>query len=242
MVQKIINSDYIEVLASLPSRSVHLCLQDLPYGVTKNKWDKTPDLGVMWRQLLRVGVENAAYLFTAQQPFATDLIVSNRKMFKYDLVWCKGRSSGFLNAKLMPLRQHEMVLVFYQKPPTYNPQFTEGTKNHSKGRMLNHVNNNYGSYKMVENDLGTKKYPTSILTYDRPHPPIHSTQKPIGLFSNLIKTFSNEGDMVFDGFSGSGTTAVCCLKEGRNAICCEADEGIYLKSVNRYETERSLLS
>lgn len=235
------NCDCLELLKTLPNNSVDLFLQDLPYNVTENKWEYAVDLAAMWKEWLRVAKPNAAFLFTAQQPFTTDLICSNRKMFRYDLIWKKGdRGSGFLNANRMPLRNHEDILVFYTKLPTYNPQFVKGNKNHSRGHNpKNRINNNYGKYDLVEQSFTNEKHPLSIIEFTRPQPPIHPTQKPIKLFEYLIKTYSNEGDTVFDGYLGSGTTAFAAHNTNRNFIGSELDKTYFDSMQQRFNLHAS---
>lgn len=216
--------DCIEVLKSLPDRSIDLFVQDLPYGVTKNSWDKVPNLAEMWKEWLRVGKENAAFVFTAQMPFAVDLINSNRKMFRYDIIWHKvGKSTGYLNANRMPLRSHEYILVFYKRLPTYNPQKVKGGKNHSRGYgKKEKVNNNYGKHNsLYESELTELKHPTSVLAIPSDHPPVHPTEKPVDLMRWIVTTYSNEGDTVFDGYSGRGTVAKASQIEKRKFIACE---------------------
>ena len=144
------NQDCYETLCNLQDGSVDFLLQDPPYGVTQNEWDKIPDLAKMWEQWLRVVKPNGAIVFTAQQPFVSDLIESQRRLFGYDLIWYKqGKATGFLNANRMPLRIHEHILVFYKELPTYNPQKLKGKPNHSKGshsRGKKQTNNNYGKF------------------------------------------------------------------------------------------------
>ena len=215
--------------------SVDLFLQDTPFGVTQNEWDVAPDLEKMWPEWLRVGKENCAYLFFATQPFASELILSNKKNFKYDLVWYKALGSGFLNANKMPMRNHESILVFYRKLPTYNPQKYIG-KMRGKGRKNNTTSDNYGDYK-PHTSFNNEYHPQSVLDFtngDRTKESDHPTQKPIDLFRYLIKTYSNPNELVFDGYAGSGTTAFAAHEEGRNAIVCELDADYHRDSVKRF--------
>jgi site-specific DNA-methyltransferase (adenine-specific) len=153
--------------------------------------------------------------------------MSNVKMFKYDLTWDKQLTSGFLNAKRMPLRSHEDILVFYNKQPTYNPQKVKGNKSHSKGKMISNSSNVYGKYGKVDTTelLGNMKYPKSIILFEKTHPSktIHPTQKPVALFEYLIKTYTNEGDLVLDNCAGSFTTAIASENLKRNWICIEKE-------------------
>jgi len=217
---KIYNMEAIEFMKEIDSSVVDLVLCDLPYEVTQNDWDKKLNLRSFFQESWRVLKENGIIVLTSQQPFTTALINAEPKYFKYELIWDKIRTSGFLNANRMPLRSHENILVFYKKLGTYNPQFTQGEKSHSKGKMTTDVNNNYGEYGKIDNTEvhGNKKFPKSIQTFIKPHPSIHPTQKPIDLFGWLVKTYSNEGDLVLDCTIGVGTTAIACKNTNRNFI------------------------
>lgn len=226
-VNKIIQGDCLKVMREMEDKSIDMILCDLPYGTTQNKWDSTIDLGLLWRQYERVTKDNGVIVLTAQDKFTAKLMLSNEKIHKYNLVWDKILTSGFLNANHMPLRVHEDVCVFYKKPPTYNPQKTRGKKNHPKGNMKSDKNNNYGEYEKVDNtdELGDMKHPKSIITFQKPHPSksVHPTQKPVALFEYLIKTYTNKGDLVLDNCAGSGTTGVACQNTGRDYILIEKE-------------------
>jgi site-specific DNA-methyltransferase (adenine-specific) len=224
---QIYNENCLSTLSRIEDNSINLFLQDTPFGVTQNDWDIVPYLVALWPEWIRTAKENAAFIFFATQPFASDLINSNRKMFKYDLIWYKALGTGFLNAKKMPLRNHEHLLVFYKKLPTYNPQKGVGVR--KKGRATNkRTNTNYGEFGTDKewhyfDDKGTR-YPQSVLDFtngDRTTEQDHPTQKPIDLIRHLIKMYSNENDLVFDGYLGSGTTAAACLVENRRFIGSE---------------------
>lgn len=173
--------------------------------------------------------------------------MSNEKMYRYTLIWEKDRPSGFLNAGRMPLKSHEDILVFYKKLPTYNPQFWEGEPLHgmdTKFKKEGHLgNNNYGKFDSHTNPSAerkgdTKKYPRSVLKFSRPHPPIHPTQKPVELLEWLIKTYSNENEVVLDNCIGSGSTAIACLNTNRNYIGFELDKTYYDNAVDRIKVHR----
>ena len=160
--------------------------------------------------------------------------MSNKKMHRYNLIWDKVLPSGFLNANRMPLRDHEDIMVFYKKLPTYNPQKVKGTPCHKKGKSVGKMNdsmlqnNNYGNFKCVESN-GDMKFPTSILKFQKPHPSksVHPTQKPTELLEYLIKTYTNEGDTVLDNCMGSGSTGVACVNTNRNFIGIELDNAYF---------------
>ena len=222
--------DCLEILSELEQIDMVLC--DLPYGKTQNKWDIIIPFEKMWDSLDSIVKENGAIIFTATNPFAAELICSNRKMFRYDLVWRKiGKATGFLNANRMPLRNHELVLIFYKKLPTYNPQKTKGTPSHSKfcggshSRGRKQTNNNYGKFDQSHQSAPTTdKFPLSILSFSSVHPPIHPTQKPVTLMEYLIKTYTNENEIVLDFACGSGTTGVACERLNRKYILIEKEE------------------
>ena len=166
-----------------------------------------------------------------QGTFFVDLVNSNRKWFRYELVWDKVLTSGFLNAKRMPLRQHEQIAIFYRNLPTYNPQFTTGKPLHSKGinyKNKEPKNQNYGKFNAVEDNRAgsVEKYPTSILKFSKPHPSVamHRTEKPVELLEYLIKTYTKEGELVLDNCAGSMSTAIACINTKRRYLMIEKDE------------------
>lgn len=226
--------DCLVLMDELPNQSIDMILCDLPYGVTNNKRDIIIPFEPLWEQYERIIKDNGAIVLFGQGKFFIDLVNSNRKMFRYDLVWDKRLTTGFLNAKRMPLRRHEMIAVFYKKLPKYRPQFSEGNPLHSKGvNYINKelVNNNYGRFfnNSDERKGETQKYPTSILQFDKSHPASarHATEKPVKLLEYLIKTYTDEGDIIYDGCSGSGSTCIAAIRTGRKFIGHEKDRGIY---------------
>ncbi len=210
------NVDCTEGMKRFSDKHFELLLQDTPFGCTQNEWDVKPDLKLMWPEWERIAKDNAAMLFFATQPFASELILSNSKLFRYDLIWYKALGTGFLNANRMPMRNHEMILVFYKKLPTYNPQMKIGMMR-GKGRK-NGNSPNYGKYNPSESFNNTY-YPQSVLDFtngDKTTESDHPTQKPLDLIRYLIRTYSNAEDNVYDGYLGSGTTRVASYLEGRN--------------------------
>lgn len=241
------HGDCFDVLPSI--HDVDLVLVDLPYGATQNKQDRPLSMGDMWDSVHRVIKDTTPMLFFAQGLFYVDLVNSNRKEFRYDLVWDKVLTSGFLNANRMPLRRHEQIAVFYAKLGCYNPQFQEGKPLHGRGNSYmdkDAKNQNYGAFSHVSDTRkgSTSKYPTSILKFAKPHPSVsqHRTEKSIECLEYLIKTYSNEGDLVLDFTAGSMTTAIGCINTGRKCICIEKDEDIFNNGFERvkrhYETIR----
>ena len=231
---QLINGDCLEEMKNISDKSIDMILCDLPYGTTKNKWDCIIPFDKLWEQYNRVIKDNGAIVLFGNGIFTAELIISNKKMWRYNLVWDKVLPSGFLNAKKMPMRNHEDVCVFYKKLPTYNPQMWIGEECHSRGNVIGKSqkdfsrNTNYGDFNAVETE-GNLKYPKSILTFSKPHPSIsiHPTQKPVELLEWLIKTYTNEGETVLDNCMGSGSTGVACVNTNRKFIGIELDQEYY---------------
>ena len=223
-INQIITGDCIEEMSKLPDGCVDMILTDPPYGTTACKWDTIIPLEPMWEQLKRVIKPNGAIVMTASQPFTTTLIASNMKMFKYDLVWHKTHPKGHLNAKIMPMRGHEDIVVFGKGKTTYNPEMRKGkyrfkgNKGQKKGRCYGE-SKGYGTW----ND---EYYPTSIITVGNANQQnkLHPTQKPVALMEYLIKTYTNEGELVLDFTCGSGTTCVAARNTGRDWLGIELSE------------------
>lgn len=225
--------------------SIDMILCDLPYGVTRNKWDEVIPFDDLWKQYKRIIKPNGAILLFADGMFMARLMVSNPAMWRYNLVWKKGeRVSGFLNANKMPLRNHEEICVFYKALPTYNPQFTEGIPLHGKGNAYltkANTNNNYGSFQNLPDARKgtTQKYPKSVLDYDKPHPAIFPTQKPVELCKYLIRTYTNENEIVLDNCCGSGTTLLAARNTNRKYIGIELNDNNYHLTMSRlWQTAR----
>lgn len=223
--------DCLEKMQDIPDGSVDMVLCDLPYGVTQNKADKVIPFDPLWREYKRLIKENGCIALFAQGTFYVDLVASNRRMFRYDLVWDKVLLSGFLNAKRMPLRQHEQIAIFYKKLPVYNPIFSNGKPVHGMGTAYlqkDRKNSNYGEFQAVADVRkgSTKKYPTSILRFQKPHPSVslHRTEKPVSGLEYLIQTYTNPGETVLDNCMGSGSTGVACANTGRRFIGIEIEE------------------
>ena len=214
-INKIYKEDCLVGMQRIDDKSIDCIICDLPYGCTRNPYDVTIPFEPLWEQYKRIIKDNGAIILFAQGMFTAKLMLSNEKMWRYNLIWKKGdRTSGFLNAKRMPLRNHEDICVFYKKLPTYNPQFTQGQPLHSIGPGIHKItNNNYGNF----NEDNSRNF-------DRPHPPIHPTQKPVELVKWLVKTYTNEGELVLDNCIGSGTTAVACVETKRNFIGFETQQ------------------
>lgn len=226
--------DCLQLMREIPSHSVDLILADPPYGQLNKsnpdaKWDREVSLPSLWSQYKRIIKPNGVVLLFGQGVFAAKLIMSNQKWFKFDFVWNKVRKSNFLNCKKMPMRQHEQVLVFYDKPPTYNPQMVySGKPNHSRGKVEKEQSNGcYGRFGKTETVLSNYRYPGTIVEFPKEHNHeawLHSTAKPVGLLRWLIRTYSNEGDLVLDSFAGSGSTLLAAIEEKRDWIGIELSD------------------
>lgn len=233
----LIHGDCLEEMQKLPDNSVDLVVCDLPYetlnkGNKSSQWDKALPMDELWKQYKRIVKDNGAIILFAQGMFTARIMLSNETMWRYNLIWKKGnRSTGFLNAKKMPLRNHEDICVFYKKLPTYNPQFTKGEPIH--GRKTHHKdgdfkNRCYGTFNMTEPVITDDKYPVSVLDFPKEWKDwYHPTQKPVELLKWLIKTYSNEGETVLDNTAGSMSTGIAALETNRKCICIEKDDKFF---------------
>jgi site-specific DNA-methyltransferase (adenine-specific) len=225
------HADCFDVLPTIPSQSIHMILTDLPYQSTRNRWDRQIDLSALWREYKRIIKPNGAIALCAQTPFDKVLGCSNLDWLRYEWIWRKPNGTGHLNAKRMPLKIHENILIFYEKLPTYNPQWRKGkpytitSGSHSE---------NYGEYSPIAttND-GEHYYPVSTLDFPRDKERLHPTQKPVGLFEYLIRTYTNEGETVLDNCAGVGTTAIAARNTGRRWLCVENDSEYFGKALER---------
>lgn len=239
---ELIQGDCLDKMKSIQDKSVDLILCDLPYGVTQNKEDIPLPFEPLWKHYERIIKDKGAILLFGQGKFFADLVNSNRRLFRYDLVWDKQLTSGFLNANRMPLRRHEQIAVFYKKLPTYNPQFAQGSPLHARGTAYlskEQKNQNYGRFALTEDKRAgsTQKYPVSILSFPKTHPGAasHRTEKPVSLLRYLIRTYTNKGDLVLDSCMGSGSTIVAALLEERRAIGIELNEDCFRVAEKRVE-------
>ena len=235
MTIKLLQGDCLELMKDIPDGSVDMILADLPYGTTRNRWDSIIPLEPLWEQYERVIKDRGAIVLTAQTPFDKVLGVSNLELLRYEWIWDKKIATGFMNARKMPLKQHENILVFYKKLPTYNPQYTKGEpytrKRNGKGLGENYSSNT----KITDGEYEGKRFPKSIIiesNADRTNR-VHPTQKPVALFEYLIKTYTNEGETVLDNVMGSGTTGVACKSLNRNFIGIELDEEYFKIATER---------
>jgi len=235
MVNQVVCGNCLDGMPLIADKSIDMILCDLPYGTTACSWDTVIPFEPLWKQYKRIIKDNGAIVLTASQPFTSALVMSNIDMFKYALVWEKDRPTGLFTAKIQPMKYHEDILVFGNGKLIYNPQMLKGEKSHSRGKNLA-KSNHYGNSSFVDT-TSDMKYPKSILKFNREHPPVHPTQKPVALFEYLVQTYTNEGDLVLDNCAGSGTTGVACKNLSRNFILMEISEDYCKVCEKRLEQE-----
>ena len=251
---KLLKGDCLELMKDIPNGSIDAIICDLPYGTTQNKWDSVIPLDLMWLEYERIIKYNGAIILFSDSIFTAKLMLSNEKLFKYELVWDKVVPSGFLNANRMPMRRHENILLFYKKLPIYNKQMQLRNPNsHSLGRVENYTKSegkeeqsNYGvinDKKRNEIKDYSLKNPDSILEFTKgnsrgKYKKLHPTQKPVELIEYLIKTYTNENETVLDNTMGSGTTMVACQNTNRSGIGMELDENYFNVAVTRVDGEK----
>lgn len=252
---EVLNCDCMEAMRKFPDNFFDILVTDPPYNLTCNNWDTQINLTELWIEWERIVKPNGAFVFTSAQPFTTELINSKRELFKYDLIWEKSIATGFLNANKAPLRSHETILVFYKHQPVYNPQkhilnirpsFKKGNK--ARGST------NYGNFHH-EMDIGSKdgsRFPRSVFNvpYENSffdsssgsvQKMIHPTQKPVGLFEYLIKSYSSEGARVLDCFLGSGSSRIAAYKSNREFYGYELDKDYFEAQEKRFKNHISQL-
>jgi len=247
LLNKVIQGDCLDVMHTIPSKSVDMILCDLPYGTTQNKWDSVIPLDLLWAHYERIIKDTGVIALTGQGVFTAKLILSNEKLFKYKIVWIKSKPTNFLNAKIQPLRKHEDICIFYKKQPTYHPQMTEGEP-YDKGYRKDQYTGSYGDFKPRHVKSNGGRYPTDVVFYPEQEVPIddyvyiktaesegtvfHPTQKPIELGRYLIRTYTDEGDVVLDNACGSGSFLLSAMLENRNFIGIEKNEDVLLHKVH----------
>jgi site-specific DNA-methyltransferase (adenine-specific) len=241
---KLIQGDCLEVMKDIEIGSIDLVLCDPPYGTTVCKWDTVIDLDKMWEQLKRVIKPNGAIVMTASQPFTSALIMSNVKMFKYEIIWEKDSPTNPFMAKLQIMKRHENICVFYNKQPIFKPQMEERKEENKRN---NNPKNKYqtgtkGRAILQRQNIGNNDYvyPKSIQKFTRGKRGLHPTQKPVALMEYLIKTYTNENDTVLDFTMGSGTTGVACKNLNRKFIGIEKDINYFNIAKNRIENTTNL--
>jgi len=250
MKYELYNNDALKILKQLKNKNIKAVITDPPYGTTASHWDSVIDFEKMWGELYDIIDDNIPVVLFGSEPFSTHLRISNMKNFKYDWVWKKNTGSGFVLAKKQPLRNYEIISVFYKKQPTYNPQFEE----YSDSVKQRHKNNPTCGYSKAKSDIygglvkqqthriefARGKYPSNILEFksvgNQNGQRLHQTQKPVELMEYLIKTYTNEGDVVLDFTMGSGSTGIACLNLNRYFIGIEKDPLIFDTAENRLKT------
>jgi len=248
MRNKVFHGDCLEVMKRISDKSVDMILCDLPYGTTACKWDTIIPFEPLWVQYKRIIKNNGAIVLTASQPFTSALVMSNIKDFRYEIIWEKERPTNIFFLKKQIAKYHENILVFYQKQPTYNPQMVRREGNHSQKEKeydLTKCDNN-GSKTHLKQTYAYSKdynpelvYPKSVLKINRDRQKdAHPTQKPVALFEYLIRTYTNEGELVLDNCAGSGTTGVACKNLNRNYILIEKEKKYYDLILDRIKGAR----
>lgn len=256
-LNKIYKGDCLDIMQGIDDKSVNMVLCDLPYQVLNKdnpnaQWDRLIPFEPLWQQYKRIIKDNGAIVLFAQGMFTAQLMMSNPKMWRYNLVWDKVLKTGFLNANRMPLRQHEDICVFYKLLPVYNPQMTKcepRQKNHRRhnknGDSIVLTNRCYGTFGDVPDVITDEKYPTSIISIPKEHikgKSYHPTEKPVALLQYLIRTYTNQGDLVLDNTCGSGGTCVAAIREKRSFIGIELNDEYFDIASNRINNEKQQLT
>lgn len=242
---KLFLGDCFDIFKEIKDNSVDLILCDLPYGSTKCKWDVILPFDLMWVEYKRIIKEDGAIVLFGKEPFSSQLRMSNLEMYKYDWIWIKDTKSNFMQANHQPLNNIELISVFSKGYARniknkimmkYNPQFGEGKAyklpKESKTTDLFGDNHKNGVYKHYERDT-SKRYPYNTIQFNMDRPKVHPTQKPVALLEYLIKTYSNEGDLVLDNCMGSGSTGVACVNLNRKFIGIEKEKKYFEIAENR---------
>lgn len=234
-INQLYKGNCLELMKEIPDESIDMILCDLPYGSTQCKWDVIIPFEPLWEQYNRIIKENGAIVLFATEPFASKLRLSNIKNYKYDWIWDKVKGTGFLNAKKQPMRNHELICVFYKKQCLYNPQMTYGHKLKKSYRSKDLQTDVYGEMKNDYTYESTSRYPRSIQVFstDTQNSSLHPTQKPVALLEYLIKTYTNEGDLILDNCAGSGSTCIAAINTNRNFIGMEMDDDYFEVAENR---------
>jgi site-specific DNA-methyltransferase (adenine-specific) len=239
---KLYHGDCLDIMSNIKDNSIDMILCDLPYGTTACKWDSVIPFEKLWEHYKRIIKPNGAIVLNASQPFTSKLISSNYEMFRYEWIWEKTQGTGHLDAKKRPLKAHENVCVFYKKQPTYNFQKTYGherkvsSAKHKRNSKFSEIYHKQATHTEYDS---TERYPRSVLKFstDRQKYSLHPTQKPVALCEYMIKTYTNEGELVLDNCIGSGTTAIAAIRTNRNWIGIEKEEKYYKIAEERIEKE-----
>jgi site-specific DNA-methyltransferase (adenine-specific) len=230
--------DCLTIMPLIPDKSMNMILCDLPYGATECKWDAIIPFEPLWEQYKRIIKDNGAIVLTGIEPFSSRLRLSNIDNYKYDWKWEKSKATGFLDARRKPLNNYEDVCVFYKKQPTYNPQMEKATKIYKRGFNKSNKSECYGKQNQyIQEDCGYR-FPKRIIKIGNADTRniLHPTQKPVALFEYLIKTYTNQGEIVLDNCAGSGTTAAACINTNRNYVLIEKEVKYYDIILKRIKT------
>ena len=232
--------DCLEVMKTIPDNYFDMILCDLPYGTTSCKWDSIIPFNELWNEYNRICKKDGAIVLTASQPFTTKLISSNISNFKYILIWDKVIPSGMTFAKYQPMRQHEDIVIFSNGKIKYNAQMVKRDVPIKAGGMSKGEASSSINFKALKKTYDYKN-PTSILKFNKVRKgSLHPTQKPVELFEYLIKTYTNESDIVLDNCAGSGTTAIACENANRKWVCIEKEEkyaNLAVERILKHEAE-----
>lgn len=222
---KLIHGDALQEIKNI-DKKVNCVIADIPQGITRNEWDIPFNLEELWKSIEEIADDDTPIILMSNQPYTAELILSNRKNYKYSWYWKKGRGRGHLNAKIQPLRDIEEICVFYKKQCYYSPIMKKGIKPHKVGKALGtnkNIGTTYNNFKRVERE-SDMKYPKQLLEFKEPHPAVYSTQKPVELIEYLLQTYTKEGDTILDFCMGSGTTGVACKRLNRKFIGIDKSE------------------
>jgi site-specific DNA-methyltransferase (adenine-specific) len=231
MLNSILLGDCLELMKDIPDGEIDMILADLPYGITSNKWDSVIPLDKLWEKYWRILKQNGIIALTASQPFSSALVMSQPERFKHEWIWIKNRGSNFANTVREPMKEHEHVLIFSKGKWTYNKQMQERT-----GTGLSRVkydfntvteSENYRKFERASESKGKKLRVPSTWQKFNTEVGLHPTQKPVDLFRYLIRTYTNENELILDNTAGSGTTGIAALMEKRNYIMMEKEEKYY---------------
>ena len=225
LTMNLINEECLQAMQGIPDKSVDMILCDLPYGTTANQWDHIIPVVPLWNEYERIIKDNGAIVLFTQPPFNFKLAYPRLNLFRYEWIWVKENATGFLNARRMPLKLTENILVFYKKLPTYHPQ---GVIDLEEPILIDKVGNSRNYRSKHRTYLKKQKnFPKNVLAFARDKDKLHPTQKPVALLEYLIRTYTNEGEIILDNCMGSGSTGVACVNTGRSFIGIELDSEYY---------------
>lgn len=233
-MHKVLHGDCLLLMEDIPDGSVDMVLSDLPYGTTNCSWDSIINLQKLWGQYKRIVKKNGAICLFAQSPFDKVLGCSNLEMLRYEWIWEKSSATGHFNAKKMPLKAHENILVFYRELPTYNFIKTSGHVRKTAHKRITLNSEVYHDNTQATFYDSTERYPRSVIKFksDKQTNNLHPTQKPLALCEYLIETYSNIGDTILDNAAGSGTTGEACKNLDRNCTLMETEQK-YIDIINK---------